>query len=65
MSAYPVIVHPHWCVICHNRPVVRRDDACPGCLGRIENQLEPITRWPATPPRVGRWRRWLRSKETA
>ena len=59
MSAYPVVIHPHWCVICHDRPVINRGDACPGCLGHLENQLEPITRWPATPPRPGRWARFL------
>jgi hypothetical protein len=60
MNAHTVLVH--WCRTCHSKRVAHREDACGGCLGDMDVQLDPITRWPATPPRPGRWARmwaWL------
>ena len=54
----------HWCAMCDRDTGSARDPYCPGCLGHLENQLEPITRWPATPPRPGRWARVWRWLET-
>jgi hypothetical protein len=50
-----------WCAICESRAVTRTGDACPGCMGRIETLIDPITR-PPLPGRVPvllRVLRWL------